>query len=231
MSKKKYEIIIVDDVEIVVDISNFEKNEETSYVLVTDIATKHGKKARDWLALSDTKRFITALIKKHPEISNVDNSTLWKVQKGHYGGTFLHKKLMIPFLQWCSPEFYVECNDALEDLFKSLHLRKEKRLEAKTGFKPMTDAIQQAHKTPKGYHYSNECNMLTKIIKGKNAKQLRLEHNVEDVRSLFNANEMEALSELQEINTALLKIGMEYEVRKEALNKHHRSKYQTVLIA
>lgn len=263
--KKKYEIAAIENIQVTLDLSFFDKQEEI-YFNATDIARSFEKDIRNWLKLEETTLYCEAVLEERPDLKNSNcgvipqlenqkqslkeqNSTileenpslnmgistylkygkLIQTARGRYGGTYLHNILAIPFARWCSPQLAFKLDKYLTEKIKDEHLRKEKRLEAKTGFKPMTDAIQQAHEDAKGYHFSNECNMLTKIIKGKNAKQLRIEYNVDDVRRLFNADEMKALVELQEINTSLLKIGMEYEARKEALKKCYDKARSTLI--
>jgi len=95
------------------------------------------------------------------------------------------------------------------------------RLESKTGFLPMTNAIMYAHDSVKPYHYSNEVNMINKIILGMNSKAFKQKHGIQNIRDAMNADQLEAINRLQIINTGLIEIGWEYHERKAELLKCH----------
>ena len=56
-------------------------------------------------------------------------------------------------------EAYIERFNQMEDFIKSLQT-------AKLEFPEFTNAIMNAHEEPKNYHFSNEINMINKIITG-----------------------------------------------------------------
>lgn len=221
----KYEVVTVENVEFSIDVSIFSKTEDF-WINATNIGKAKNRTPYEWLRLPSTEKYIEALVKKHSYLDpKVGKIPILKTVKGRYGGTYLHRKLALPFLQWICPEFAVECNDYLEDMLSQEHLRKCARLEAKTGYRPMTDAIQEAHDPCKFYHYSNEADMILVIIMGKSAKQLRNEFNTDNIRDCMCAQESLALVNLQRANTSLIQLGFDYEKRKEMLERLYKEKF------
>ena len=90
------------------------------------------------------------------------------------------------------------------------------RLAAKTGFLPMTNAIMDAHEEIKGYHFSNECNMLNTLVVGMSAKKYKEIYGVAP-RDGMTDEQLTLLTTLQEMNTSLIKLGTEYAERKGRL--------------
>lgn len=103
------------------------------------------------------------------------------------------------------------------------------RHNMKISFNPMTDAIQEAHETPQPYHYTNEINMIYRIILGKDAKTYRLEMELDedaDLRDYITNEQKKLVDKFQLTNTGLIIVGMKYKERKELLTNLF-SKYQT----
>ena len=69
-------------------------------------------------------------------------------------------------------EAYIQRFNAMEDFIKSL-------AATKIEFPAFTDAILEAHEEPKHYHFSNEINMIYRIVLGMDAKQFREENWLE----------------------------------------------------
>lgn len=217
--KTKYEIIEVDQAEITVDVSLLSKTEEM-FFNATQMAKPFGKVVRDFLRLESTKEYMA-------EIFKVENSPLKKyedlvrMKKGRYGGTFLHNELAFEFAGWCSAIFRRNLHKWAEDRLKKESNFKRARLEAKTGFLPMTDAVMKSHDPTMHYHYSNEADMINRIVLEMSAKKFKAEMGVERVRDACTAAQLQEINRLQIINTGLIEIGMDYKTRKEHLIKCH----------
>ena len=85
------------------------------YLHITPIAKKYNKQPRDWLKTKDTKDYISTLSK----ILNLPKSELMIVRQGGKSdeqGTWIHKKLIILFARWLSPEFAIWCDQQIEDI-------------------------------------------------------------------------------------------------------------------
>jgi hypothetical protein len=114
----------------------------------------------------------------------------------------------------------------IELLRRLIRLEKEisgfvkQRLAGKVSFIALTDSIKNDHDPAKGYHYSNEVNMIYRIMFGMDAKELRTARNVpedEDLRDYFSAEELKILQRFEIKNTVYIDDGMEYQERKTKL--------------
>lgn len=224
--KTKYEIIEVNRVDLTVDVSLLSKTEEM-FFNATQMAKPFGKRPIDWLRLPDTKAYIDAILevrKSHFENSLITLSAgnyedLVKTKKGgKYQGTWLHTDLSIAFARWLSPIFSVRLDMWTKARINQAHDWEQKRLAAKTGYLPLTLAIQNDHDPAMFYHYSNEANMLNKIVTGMSAKKFKKVHGVESVRDAMDASQLKQMDKLQKINSSLIELGVDYEERKEQLS-------------
>lgn len=115
--------------------------------------------------------------------------------------------------------------DKLKFLQNALQQRSFARLEAPE----MTLALKDARQTLKGkdtksYHYSNEHNMIYRIVLGVSAAQYRRDNALPDAMNLrddLHPATLKAIGELQQMNTALIKAGLEYQDRKERLTVYY----------
>lgn len=225
----KYEVANIDGVDITLDLSIFQKTDEL-YFNATEVAQYYGKNIKEWFKNVETKEYLEQVLIAYPFL-NGGNSThlefgkLVKTSKGRYGGTYLHNILALPFARWCSAKIAVQLDKFLMTKIKEEQIRKMERLKARTGYLPLTNAIQEAHDPCEFYHYSNEANMITKIIMGKNAKQLKEELDTENVRDAMNVREIHALENLQRANTVLIQMGISYDDRKEKLTTLYNKKF------
>lgn len=93
-------------------------------------------------------------------------------------------------------------------------------VEARTEFPLLTENIKLLHENPKPYHFSNECNLLNKLVLGMTAKQFREVNKIEKVKSIrpyLTADQIEMLDLLQKVDIGLLVSVPDYEQRKRHL--------------
>lgn len=116
---------------------------------------------------------------------------------------------------------------------ESEKLRNELRLE----YKPMTDAIlesrQELGKETKFFHFSNEADLLNRIVLGITSAKFRAFHNVsekESIRDYLTFEQKNALSSLQRANTVYIDEGLNFEERKWKLIALFNKKYNEKLI-
>ena len=216
----KYEVIEIDRTEITVDVSLLLKTEDL-FFNATQMAKPFGKKVKFFLRLESTKEYIREILKGEDSTLLKSEDLIMK-KRGKYGGTWLHKELAFEFAGWCSPVFRRKLHKWVEERLRQKDDWKRKRLETKTGFLPMTNAIMNAHHLPKYYHYRNEADLINRIVLGKPAKAYKAEMGVEKIRDAVTAAELKELNRLQIINTGLIEIGMPYKERKEHLKRCHR---------
>ena len=87
----------------------------------------------------------------------------------------------------------------------------------KDDFPAFTQAIMDAHDEPKSYHYSNEYDMINRIVLGMSAKHFRTALGIPDAKSIrpFLSDEQhKAIKKLQLEDIRLLYRGIDYEARK-----------------
>ena len=117
-------------------------------------------------------------------------------------------------------ELYINKFNEMERLLTSQYL-------AKMEFKDLTDNIKLAHEEPKSYHYSNEVNMINKIVLGMNAKQFREANGIaekESIRPYLTEKQINDILMLQRIDTGLVLAVPDYYERQKMLNDLHNKK-------
>lgn len=214
----KYEVIVVQNAEITVDVSLLAKTEEM-FFNATDMAKSFGKRPDDFWKQSQNREYLDALVTLSE--GNKDDFVFTK-RGGRYQGTWLHKDMALQFARWLSPLFAVQIDKWTVARLRQEHEWKQNRLEAKTGFIPMADAISHAHDPVHHYHFSNEADMINRIVLGMSAKQFRETYDVPNVRDAADASQLAEINRLQIINTGLIEIGMEYAERKHHLEDCYR---------
>lgn len=113
----------------------------------------------------------------------------------------------------------------------------QQRQALKVEYRPMTDAIHNAvlarQKEPMPHHYSNEADMINRIILGCPAKKYRLEQGIgenESLRDYLTPLEIKCFLELQRANTVYITDELEYEERKEKLIAAYNKRWRESLI-
>lgn len=116
--------------------------------------------------------------------------------------------------------------------FKELYIRRFNEMEkfistlvtARHEFPLLTENIKLLHENPKPYHFSNECDMLNRIVTGVSAKQFREKHGIakgESIRPFLTEEQIEMLDKLQKADVGLLIAVPDYERRKRQLEWYY----------
>jgi hypothetical protein len=109
----------------------FDKINNELYLNATKTAKTFNKRLDKWKESPQTIEYINAL-NRYP---NLGKRELIIVQKGGNDksnqGTWIHKKLIIAFARWLSPDFAVWCDFTIEEILKagSYSLQKEEKSE------------------------------------------------------------------------------------------------------
>ena len=112
--------------------------------------------------------------------------------------------------------------------FKELYIRRFNEMEsfiktlvsARQEFPLLTSNIKLLHENPKPYHFSNECDMLNRIVVGMTAKQFRTANGIEkgkSIRPYLSGEQITMLDTLQKVDVGLLVAVPDYEQRKRHL--------------
>ena len=99
--------------------------------------------------------------------------------------------------------------------FKELYIRRFNEMEtqikalvnARQQFPKLTKMVKAIHDNPKPYHYSNECDLLNRIVLGMSAKQFRIANGLEkgeSIRPYLTKAQIAALDYLQDVDVGLL---------------------------
>lgn len=114
-------------------------------------------------------------------------------------------------------ERYIKRFNEMESFIKTLVMARQE-------FPLLTDNIKLLHDNPKPYHFSNECDMLNRIVIGMTAKQFRLANGIEkgkSIRPYLTKEQIDMLETLQKVDVGLLVAFPSYEDR-----KHHLEWYK-----
>ena len=87
----------------------------------------------------------------------------------------------------------------------------------KDDFPAFTQAIMDAHDEPKSYHYSNEYDMINRIVLGMSAKHFRTALGIPDAKSIrpsLSDEQHKAIKKLQLEDIRLLYRGIDFNARK-----------------
>ena len=110
-------------------------------------------------------------------------------------------------------ELYIKRFNEMERFIKTLvTTRKE--------FPLLTENIKLVHENPKPYHFSNECDMINRIVTGMSAKQFRQAHGLEkgvSIRPHLTEEQIQLMEALQKVDVGLLVAVPDYEQRKRYL--------------
>jgi len=112
--------------------------------------------------------------------------------------------------------------------FKELYIRRFNEMElfiktlvtARKDFPLLTENIKLLHDNPKPYHFSNECDMINRIVTGMSAKQFRQVHGLEkgtSIRPYLSDDQIQMIEILQKVDIGLLLAVPDYEQRKRHL--------------
>ena len=124
--------------------------------------------------------------------------------------------------------------------FKEAYIRRFNEMEAfirslqaaKMEFPAFTDAIMAAHEEPKHYHFSNEINMIYRIVLGMDAKTFREKRGLpkgEVIRPYLTAEQIRAVETLQRVDIGLIVAVPEFQQRKQMLaNYYERLKLKQI---
>lgn len=127
--------------------------------------------------------------------------------------------------------------------FKEAYIRKFEEMEqfiqslqtAKLEFPEFTNAIMNAHEEPKHYHFSNEINMINKIVLGVTAKEFKeqngIDKSVNSIRPYLNEEQIRSIEALQRFDIGLITMIADYQERKTMLTNYYTRLNQRKLIA
>lgn len=121
----------------------------------------------------------------------------------------------------------------LELKLQSSQLFKLTRKTSKDEYLPMTNAIAEAHEEIKPYHFSNEADLINRIVLGCTASKYRQFHDIpkgDAIRDYLNQSELDCVVALQRANTVYIEDGLDFQERKEKLTSLYNRKHKHKII-
>ncbi|HHL2709017.1 TPA: Rha family transcriptional regulator [Yersinia enterocolitica] len=108
---------------------------------------------------------------------------------------------------------------------------------ARVEYRPMTNAIKISKeaegKEAEHYHFSNEANLINRIVLGATSAKFRKENEIgkaEAIRDYLTAEQIRAITELQRADTVFINMGWDFEKRKAELTTMFERNHKTPLI-
>jgi len=116
--------------------------------------------------------------------------------------------------------------------FKEAYIRRFNEMEAfihslqtaKLEHPAFTEAIMNAHDEPKHYHFSNEADMINRIVLGMSAKQFREANGIakgQSIRPYLSAEQIRAVETLQRVDIGLIVAIPDFQKRKARLEQYY----------
>lgn len=124
-------------------------------------------------------------------------------------------------------ELYIKRFNKMEQFIKAL-------VSTRQEFPLLTENIKLIHDNPKPYHFSNECDMINRIVIGMTAKQFREKHGIakgESIRPFLTVEQIDRLEILQKVDVGLLVAVPDYNQRKNQLEWYYSKLCERVVCA
>ena len=118
-------------------------------------------------------------------------------------------------------EAYIKRFNEMEAFIKNL-------LEARAEYPLLTGNIMLIKDKPMPYHFSNEANLINRIVLGKTAKEFREEHGLKSgtsIRPYLSTDEIEAIDLLQRVDIGLMVSTPDFQQRKQYLEWYYHKKF------
>lgn len=110
-------------------------------------------------------------------------------------------------------ELYIKRFNEMEKFIKTL-------VETRRDYPLLTENIKLLHENPRPYHFSNECDMINRLVVGMTAKQFRQKHGLkkgESIRPYLTDDQIKLMNTLQKVDIGLMVSEPNYEARKRHL--------------
>ena len=127
---------------------------------------------------------------------------------------------------------YIEAFNKMEQFIIAEIERQKNDDTARLECRPMTKALKDTRgeigKETKPFHYSNEHNMIYRVVLGVTKKKWCEAHDIdkkERFRDYMPAPMIDAIADMQRVNTDLIELGMEYKERKAKLDKLYTKRH------
>ena len=122
--------------------------------------------------------------------------------------------------------------------FKKMYIKRFNKMEkfiqtlvaTRKDFPLLTENIKLLHECPKPYHFSNECDLINRLVTGMSAKDFRKINNIskgESIRPYLTDTQSELMNRLQKADIGLMISEPNFEARKRYLEWYKAKIAQT----
>jgi phage regulator Rha-like protein len=171
---------------------------------------------------------IASLINAQVLTPEIKGST-FKHRGNEYNQWLLNKRDSLVLVARLSPEFTAIIVDRWQELESKELLeseRKNSRQQAKLEAPLMTKALQDARarqgKESPPHVFSNDYDMIYRIVLGFPAKKYKIEQGIDDktnLRDVLTLEQIKAIESLQRLNQSMHELDFDFEARKTKLNQ------------
>ena len=172
-----------------------------------------------------------------PEIQE----STFKHRGNEYSQWLLNKRDSLVLVARLSPEFMAAIIDRWQELeakelleVERKETRQQAKLDAPLMTKSLADMREREGKESPPHIFSNEHNMIYRIVLGFTAKKYKEENGIGDdvnLRDVLSFEEIKALEQLQKHNTILIELDFSFEQRKTELTKIFMRNHAKPMIA
>ena len=184
-------------------------------------------------------RDIEEVIDKASEVFGKTNFGLSSYKSGtrKYKEYLLAKDGLVMVVMGYTSEKAMQFKEAYINQFNRMEKLIRERYFTKIEYAPMMEALKEsrelAGKKTNHFHYSNEADMINRIILGATAKKYCEENNIprDSLRDNLAEWQLKAIKQLQRSNTDLIQMGLSYQKRKELLGIKYRHLFNRLELA
>ena len=170
--------------------------------------TKSNKRVQHYLDNDSSKDLMNEIlidIHNSREVGELD--LVIKTKRGKNGGTWTHPYLMVDFGMWLSTKYKLTVIKWFYDNLIQF------RIDCGNGFKDVNKALVEAYPTSAHFKYSNEANMINKLVFGNTDK---------GQRNSATETQLRLLEQLQKADVTLITDGLDYYDRYDKLKSLKR---------
>ncbi len=156
--------------------------DETIYINATKVAKEFNKLPADWLKTKETKAYLEAFSRYDLYHNGIHNGDFIVVRQGgipQEQGTWIHRKLIITFARWLSPDFAVWCDMTIEDILKSKQQTPETAHQIQNETFDLSFYTQEIEKMAKLVEFLNSKNTKTLYYLDNLSKSLNIKSPLE----------------------------------------------------